>query len=87
MGVSTTESSASEKRAGSAKRAYVRDCRPEGVSIAKGCRLMGISGSAYYDAPALAPDDTAIVEAMSAVRDEFERYGWRRMLAALRQQW
>jgi len=47
---------------------------------------MGISRSAYYDAPAMAPDDTAIVEAMSAIRDEFERYGWRRMQAALRQQ-
>ena len=43
---------------------------------------MGISRSAYYDAPTVAPDDTAIVEAMSAIRDEFERYGWRRMQAA-----
>ena len=47
---------------------------------------MGISRSAYYDAPAMALDDTAIVEAMSAIRDEFERYGWRRVQAALRQQ-
>ena len=47
---------------------------------------MGISRSAYYDAPAMAPDDTAIVEAMSAIRDEFERYGWRRMQVALRSQ-
>ncbi len=47
---------------------------------------MGISRSAYYDAPTGAPDDTAIVEAMSAIRDEFERYGWRRMQAHLRQQ-
>ena len=47
---------------------------------------MGISRSAYYDAPPVALDDTAIVEAMSAIRDAFERYGWRRMQAALRQQ-
>jgi putative transposase len=47
---------------------------------------MGISRSAYYDAPAMALDDTAIVEAMSAIRDEFEHYGWRRVQAALRQQ-
>ena len=47
---------------------------------------MGISRSAYYDAPPVAPDDTAIVEVMSAIRDEFERYGWRRMQAHLRQQ-
>ena len=48
---------------------------------------MGISRSAYYDAPLATPDDdTATVEAMSAIRDDFERYGWRRMQAALRQQ-
>jgi putative transposase len=47
---------------------------------------MGVSRSAYYDAPVSAPDDTAIVEAISAIRDEFERYGWRRVQAALRQQ-
>ena len=47
---------------------------------------MGISRSAYYDAPVSASDDTAIVEAISAICDEFERYGWRRVQAALRQQ-
>ena len=47
---------------------------------------MRISRSTYYDAPAAAPDDTAIVDAMSTIRNEFERYGWRRMQAALRQQ-
>ena len=47
---------------------------------------MGISRSAYYDAPVSAPDDTAIVLAMGAICDEFERYGWRRVQAALRQQ-
>jgi putative transposase len=47
---------------------------------------MGISRSAYYDTPVSAADDTAIVEAISAIRDEFERYGWRRVQAALRQQ-
>jgi len=47
---------------------------------------MGISRSAYYDVPVSTSHDTAIVEAMSAIRDEFERYGWRRMQAALRSQ-
>jgi putative transposase len=47
---------------------------------------MGVSRSAYYDAPVSAPDDTAIVQAISAICDEFERYGWRRVQAALRQQ-
>src|SRR6202012_1254983 len=54
--------------------------------VAEGCRLMGISRSAYYDAPPVALDDIAIVEAMSAIRDAVERYGWGRMQAALRQQ-
>ena len=47
---------------------------------------MAMSRSAYYDAPVSPPDDTAIVEAIGAICDEFERYGWRRVQAALRQQ-
>ena len=31
-------------------------------------------------------DDTALVEAIGAICDEFEAYGWRRVQAALRQQ-
>ncbi|WP_226584615.1 IS3 family transposase [Acuticoccus sediminis] len=68
------------------KRAHVRDHRPRGLSIAEGCRLMGIARSTYYDAPEQAGDDTALVEAMHAIKDEFEAYGWRRMQAALGQQ-
>jgi putative transposase len=47
---------------------------------------MGIARSTFYDAPAQAADDTALVEAMHAIKDEFEAYGWRRMQAALGQQ-
>ena len=47
---------------------------------------MRISRSTYYDTPVSAPDDTGIVEAISAICDEFERYGWGRVQAALRQQ-
>ncbi len=47
---------------------------------------MGIARSTYYDAPEQAGDDTALVEAMHAIKDEFEAYGWRRMQAALGQQ-
>ena len=47
---------------------------------------MGIARSTFYDPPAGGMDDTALVEAMHAVKDEFEAYGWRRMQAALRQQ-
>lgn len=47
---------------------------------------MGIARSTFYDTSAGGVDDTALVEAMHAVKDEFEAYGWRRMRAALRQQ-
>jgi putative transposase len=47
---------------------------------------MGIARSTFYDAPRRAGDDTALVETMHAIKDEFEAYGWRRMQAALGQQ-
>ncbi len=40
--------------------------------------------STFYDDPTAAHDDTAIVEAMAAICDEFEFYGWRRVRAELR---
>ena len=40
---------------------------------------MGIARSTYYDAPKRAADDTALVEAMDAIKDEFEVYGWRHL--------
>jgi putative transposase len=45
---------------------------------------MGIARSTLYDDPSPAHDDTAIVEAMAAICDEFEFYGWRRVRAELR---
>jgi putative transposase len=47
---------------------------------------MGIARSTYHDRSDLSLDDTAIVEAIAAICDEFEAYGWRRVRAALRQQ-
>jgi putative transposase len=47
---------------------------------------MGIARSTCYDRPERAADDTATVEAIFAVCDEFECYGYRRVGAALRQQ-
>ncbi|MER9593239.1 DDE-type integrase/transposase/recombinase [Mesorhizobium australicum] len=46
---------------------------------------MGIARSTYYDSPERTADDTAIVEAMFAICDGFEFYGYRRVGAALRQ--
>jgi putative transposase len=45
---------------------------------------MGMARSSFYADPAAA-DDTALVEAMHAIKDGLEAYGWRRMRAALRQ--
>jgi putative transposase len=47
---------------------------------------MGIARSSYYAASQAKRDDTALVEAMTAICDEFEAYGWRRVQAALRHQ-
>ena len=44
---------------------------------------MGVSRSTYYEPPNAALDDTAIVEAIAAICDEFEFYGWRRVRAEL----
>ncbi|MER9313878.1 IS3 family transposase, partial [Mesorhizobium australicum] len=46
---------------------------------------MGLSRSTYYDRPEKTADDTAIVEAIAAICNEFEHYGWRRVRAGLRQ--
>ena len=45
---------------------------------------MGIARSTFYDLPPAMHDDTAIVEAIAAICDEFEFYGWRRVRAELR---
>ena len=45
---------------------------------------MGIARSTYCREPKGSADDTALVEAVHAIKDEFEAYGWRRMQAALR---
>jgi putative transposase len=46
---------------------------------------MGTARSTLYDAPRVELDDTALVEAVATICDEFEAYGWRRVHAALRQ--
>lgn len=47
---------------------------------------MDLPRSTFYDAPACRSDDTAIVEAIGVICEEFEHYGWRRVRAALRAQ-
>jgi putative transposase len=53
------------------------------LSISEGCRLIGIARSTYYDAPAARTGDAELLDAITAICDEFEAYGWRRVQAAL----
>jgi putative transposase len=46
---------------------------------------MGLSRATFYEEPGSAADDTATVEAIAVICNEFEHYGWRRVRAALRQ--
>lgn len=46
---------------------------------------MDLSRSTYYEKPSKKPDDAVIVEAMSAIHEEFAFYGWRRVQAELKQ--
>jgi hypothetical protein len=45
---------------------------------------MGLPRSTFYDAPAVRADDAEIVAAITAICDEFEVYGYRRVGAELR---
>jgi hypothetical protein len=45
---------------------------------------MGLPRSTYYDAPPAKADDAAIVATITAICDEFEAYGYRRIGAELR---
>ena len=47
---------------------------------------MGIPRSTFYDEPSIAAGDFEIVAAVTAICDEFESYGYRRVGAALRHQ-
>ncbi|MEA1648418.1 IS3 family transposase [Nitrospirillum sp. BR 11164] len=64
----------------------MRDCRPAGLSVAEGCRLMGIARSTYYDVPVETDGDAMILGRMKAICAEFESYGYRRVGAELRHQ-
>src|SRR2546430_5781845 len=67
----------SEKRTTAEKREYIRHCRPRGVSIAEGCRLMGIGRSAFYDTLEARARDLSIVAEMKTMCDEFESCAYR----------
>ena len=67
------------------RRRALHDHRPCGLSIAQGCRVMGLARSTFYDEGEAEPvDGTALVERMHAIQDEFPAYGYRRITAQLR---
>lgn len=75
-----------EKRTAGEKRDYVRHQRPRCLSVSEGCRLMGLPRSTFYDAPTIKTDDAEIVARITAICEEFECYGYRRVGAELRHQ-
>jgi transposase-like protein len=75
VGRQTLFKGGSEKHTPAEKRDYIRNHRPRGLSITEGCRLMGIARSTYYDAPAARSSDGELLNAITAICDEFEAYG------------
>jgi hypothetical protein len=41
------------------------------MSIARGCELMGIARSTYYEAPSAKPDDLTLIAAITDICNEF----------------
>ena len=75
-----------EKRTGAEKRAYIRHGRAGSLSVAQGCRLMGLPRSTFYETPAFGTSDETFIGALRAICDAFETYGCRRVGATLRHQ-
>ena len=66
------------------KRNYVRHRRPRGLSVAEGCRLMGLARSTYYDEPGGQPiEEARLVERIKEICAEWPSYGYRRVTAQL----
>jgi putative transposase len=65
------------------KRERLRRYRARGIPVSRGCELMRLPRSTFYDAPpvVVAPDDVLV--RIKAICDEFECYGYRRVGAAL----
>ncbi|WP_428489836.1 IS3 family transposase [Rhodopila sp.] len=68
------------------KREHFRRRRPYGITASRGCELMSLPCSTFYDAAPVAASPDDVVTRMRAICDEFECYGYRRLGAALRHQ-
>ena len=75
-----------EARTPAEKRNYLNRHRASGISVSRGCELMGLSRSTFYDAPPVTMAPSEVLIRISAICDEFECYGYRRVGAALRHQ-
>lgn len=67
------------------KRAYIDRHRPDGLSVRRGCELMNLARSTFYDDPAgQSPGDAKVVQKIGEICAEYPRYGYRRVTAQLR---
>ncbi len=66
------------------KRAWIRDHRPEGVTVERGCDLMEVARSNFYAEPAPGRAGPMILAAITAICEEYPAYGYRRVGAELR---
>jgi putative transposase len=73
-----------EARTSAEKRNYLNRHRASGISVSRGCELMGLSRSTFYDAAPVSMAPSEVLVRISAICDEFECYGYRRVGAALR---
>src|SRR6266496_5897189 len=61
-------------------------CRPRGLSVTEGCRLMGLARSTYYDENKGQPiEEVRLITRITEICAEFPRYGYRRVTAQLRE--
>ncbi len=65
---------------------HLRRHRPCAISVQRGCELMGLARSTFYDTAPVPLDGDELVARIGAICDEFECYGYRRVGAALRHQ-
>ncbi|HVY15970.1 MAG TPA: IS3 family transposase [Rhodopila sp.] len=75
-----------EARTLAEKRDHLRRHRPRAISIQRGCELMGLARSTFYDAAPVPVGADELVARIVLICDEFECYGYRRVGAALRHQ-
>ena len=76
--------SGAQKNTVAGKRAHLRDHRPDGLSIERGCALMDLPRSTFYAALWERPSEAALIAEIRGIADEFECYGYRRVGAELR---